>query len=368
MAAENIITTKAVHPGVLLLGELKTRKITQKEFATLINLQPSHLNEIIKGKRNINEEIAKKIEKVLGIPYGMWLHFQKEYEAKCYKAIMQPKSEYDAVLFLEACKKVVSLKPILEALNINKATCLEQVKVIKETFTINLINIENELGVSGCYKHSEKCAIDELNMNTWLALNWMRIMKSKPADGYIYGNGDKAADEIAALANQRKISAGVIEEILKKYGITYLVQEKLNKTPIDAYSTIVNGKPFITVTYRYNDLDKLTFDVLHELCHIDRHLGGDQKAFISVEGADYDKDPREEEANSYARNKLIPENVWNAIMEANCRTLNPYVIINTIARKAIEYGISPSIAVARYKNEANWYKTHQFSSPKILTK
>lgn len=368
MAAEDIISTKAIHPGVLLLGELKTRKITQKEFATLIGLQASHLNEIIKGKRNINEEIAKKIELVLGTPYSMWLNFQKEYEAKCYKAIMQPKSEYDAVLFLEECKKVVSLNPILEALSIAKATCLEQVRVIKETFTFNLIDIESELGVSGCYKHSEKCAIDEQNMNTWLALNWMRIAKSKPAKGFERGNGDKAADEIAILANQRKISADAIENILNKYGITYLVQEKFNKTPIDAYSTVVNDNPFVTVTYRYNDLDKLTFDVLHELCHIDRHLGGEQKAFISVEGADYGKDPREEEANSYARNKLIPENVWNAIMGANCRTLNPYVIINTIAKKAMEYGISPSIAVARYKKEAKWYKTHQFSSPKILTK
>ena len=76
MAAEDIISTKAIHPGALLLGELKTRKITQKEFATLIGLQASHLNEIIKGKRNINEEIAKKIELVLGTPYSMWLNFQ----------------------------------------------------------------------------------------------------------------------------------------------------------------------------------------------------------------------------------------------------------------------------------------------------
>ncbi|MCF0191464.1 MAG: helix-turn-helix domain-containing protein [Marinilabiliaceae bacterium] len=368
MAAENIFTTKAIHPGGILLGELKTRRITQKEFATLTGLQASHLNEIIKGKRGINIDIAKKIESVLGMPYCMWLNFQKEYEANCYKAIMQPTSEYDAVVFLEECKKVLSLKPILEALDIVRASCMEQVRVIKETFSFNLFDIEKELGVSGCYKHSEKCAIDEQNMNTWLALNWMQISKSSPNGGFVLGNEDKAADEIAYLANQRKIAADVVEFVLNKYGITYLVQEKLNKTPIDAYSTIVNDNPYITVTYRYNDLDKLVFDVLHELCHIGRHLGGNQKAFISVEGADYSKDPREEEANTYARNKLIPENVWKSIIGSRCNSLNPYVIINTIAKKAILFGISPSIAVARYKNEAKWYKTPSYKSPKILTK
>ena len=81
--------------------------------------------------------------------------------------------------------------------------------------------------------------------------------------------------------------------------------KKIEKAPIDAYSTIKDGHPIITVTYRYNDMDKLAFDILHELCHIDRHLSDSQKAFIAIEGVEYSSDPREKEANEFARVRRI---------------------------------------------------------------
>ena len=36
-----------------------------------------------------------------------------------------------------------------------------------------------------------------------------------------------------------------------------------------------------------------------------------------------------------------------------------------LIKEAEGHGISPSIAVSRYKHEANWYKTASYKSPKI---
>ena len=58
----------AIHPGSILKEELKERGISQKNFAKKIEMQPSHLNEIIKGKRSITKQVADKFEEVLGIP------------------------------------------------------------------------------------------------------------------------------------------------------------------------------------------------------------------------------------------------------------------------------------------------------------
>ena len=55
----------AIHPGSILKEELAERGISQKNFAKSIEMQPSHLSEIIKGKRSITKQVADKLEEVL---------------------------------------------------------------------------------------------------------------------------------------------------------------------------------------------------------------------------------------------------------------------------------------------------------------
>ncbi|MCC8114627.1 MAG: HigA family addiction module antidote protein [Bacteroidales bacterium] len=76
---ERLVPYKATHPGEILFEELKERGISQKAFAATIGVQPSNLNEVIKGHRNINEDWAIKFEKALGIPYDFWMNLQHSY-------------------------------------------------------------------------------------------------------------------------------------------------------------------------------------------------------------------------------------------------------------------------------------------------
>jgi len=71
---------KSTHPGEVLLDELKARDIRQKEFAAEIGMQPTMLNEVIKGKRSVTADIALLLEKALNIPADFWLQFQNQYE------------------------------------------------------------------------------------------------------------------------------------------------------------------------------------------------------------------------------------------------------------------------------------------------
>ncbi len=89
---------KPTHPGEILKEELKERGIKQKDFATLIGMQASHLNAFIKGKRNLNENLAIKLEEHLGIPYTVWmdLHSGYIYESKTFKS---PKNQQTIILY-----------------------------------------------------------------------------------------------------------------------------------------------------------------------------------------------------------------------------------------------------------------------------
>ena len=80
MTTKEIIQFKATHPGLVLKDELIAREISQKDFAHSINMQPTMLNEIIKGKRAVTAEIALILEKALDIPADFWMNFQTQYE------------------------------------------------------------------------------------------------------------------------------------------------------------------------------------------------------------------------------------------------------------------------------------------------
>lgn len=83
--SENIRPFRPVHPGGILRAELKERGLKQKDFAREIGISPSHLNEILKGKRRISNSIAESLEKSLGIPYSNWVAMQAkyDYDTKC---------------------------------------------------------------------------------------------------------------------------------------------------------------------------------------------------------------------------------------------------------------------------------------------
>jgi HTH-type transcriptional regulator/antitoxin HigA len=75
----------ATHPGEILADELEARDIKQQAFAQQIGMQKSQLNEIIKGKRSINAEVAVLLEAALDIPADFWLKAQNNYDIALVK-------------------------------------------------------------------------------------------------------------------------------------------------------------------------------------------------------------------------------------------------------------------------------------------
>ena len=72
----------AIHPGTILKEELRERKIKQRELSEQMGMQPSHLSEIVRGKRPMTKTVADKLEAVLGIPSIDWMRLQLAYDYK----------------------------------------------------------------------------------------------------------------------------------------------------------------------------------------------------------------------------------------------------------------------------------------------
>lgn len=363
---ERLVPFKATHPGEILREELLERGIKQKDFAEQIEMQPTHLNAFIKGKRNMNEELAMKLERHLGIPYNVWMNMYNSYLYETKTIEGRKTEECEAMNFEKDCSEIFNLRYLYKRLGLQMFACTERVKRLRELFDFDLRSSKDlQLQVAGMYKHSEKVQIDEKNMLTWLILNALETSKITSHVPYQKGNALRAAEIIAQKANAKTLSIAEIKKCLNNYSISFLEVPKIEKAPIDAFSSKKYNHATVTVTYRYNDMDKLAFDILHELCHIEYHLEDEQMCFISMEGVEYSNDYREKEANDFARKHLIPDDVWEQILKVGCKNLSPFKIVKTIAVEAEKHGKSPSIAIARYKHDTNWYQTSAYKSPKI---
>jgi addiction module HigA family antidote len=76
---QELRTDVSLHPGEVLEMEILSRGFTKSKFAMDIKMYPSHMSDILKGKRNITEEIALKLENILGISAEFWMRLQVEY-------------------------------------------------------------------------------------------------------------------------------------------------------------------------------------------------------------------------------------------------------------------------------------------------
>lgn len=62
--------------GEFLMKTIFYSGMSQKEAAEKIGIAPPCINDIIKGKRKVNTDIAKSLEKLFGVPAIVWMTWQ----------------------------------------------------------------------------------------------------------------------------------------------------------------------------------------------------------------------------------------------------------------------------------------------------
>jgi addiction module HigA family antidote len=83
---QELRTDVLLHPGEVLELEILSRGLKKSRVAMDIKMYPSHMSDILKGKRNITEEIALKLEDILGISAEFWMRLQVEYNISVLRA------------------------------------------------------------------------------------------------------------------------------------------------------------------------------------------------------------------------------------------------------------------------------------------
>lgn len=83
-----------IHPGEILSEEfLKPMSISQRQLASDIGLPNSHIDQVVRGERGIDADMALRLARYFGMSVEFWTGIQTHYEVELVKMTLADRLE-----------------------------------------------------------------------------------------------------------------------------------------------------------------------------------------------------------------------------------------------------------------------------------
>jgi HTH-type transcriptional regulator/antitoxin HigA len=224
----------------------------------------------------------------------------------------------------------------------------------RETVAPFLAHGSTELAAAPLYRRSAHVraarGMDEFALAAWTA-RVLQVAKEHPPARRFDPRGFEP-EQIRGLVQLSRLDEGprLAREWLADHGVVMVVEAHLPRTRLDGAALLTeNGTPVVALTIRYDRLDNFWFTLLHECAHVVRHLTGRAESDTSEYFDDLDvegtNDQRESEADTFARESLVPSAQWRASAVAFAPSVDAAVAL------ADEVGVSPAVIAGRVRHE-----------------
>ena len=154
--------------------------------------------------------------------------------------------------------------------------------------------------------------------------------------------------ELARLSKEAA-ALSLVKSKLRAYGIVFVALEHLPGTYLDGAALCrTDGAPVIAMTLRHDRVDNFWFTLLHEFCHVARHLNADRRLILDdldLKGAD----EIEDEADRFALDALIAPKLWKKYAVKDLDTEG----VLALAQKA---DVHPAVVAGRWQREHQDYR------------
>lgn len=141
------------------------------------------------------------------------------------------------------------------------------------------------------------------------------------------------------------------QEFLVKHGIPLIIEPHLPHTQLDGASILIEDKnPIIGLTIRYDRLDNFWFTLMHELAHVVLHRKSEFNEFYDDLDIEDLEDSKEREADEFAREALIPNEIWKKSPASRLASPDAAQLL------AKQLCINPAIVAGKMRYEFKAYK------------
>ncbi len=141
------------------------------------------------------------------------------------------------------------------------------------------------------------------------------------------------------------------QQRLAEHGIALVIERHLPRTHLDgAALCLLDGRPVIGLTLRYDRIDNFWFSLMHELAHVSLHLDCDENELFIDDLSLTGDDPLEDEADTMAQDALIPPQLWEISPVRERATI---LAVYDFAR---EVGVHPAVIAGRIRHDQGNYR------------
>jgi HTH-type transcriptional regulator / antitoxin HigA len=349
---KNLTPSQAIHPGEILLDEIKARGIKQSELSGMIGYATSQLNEILKGKRNITPEFATLIGEALTMPAYFWLNLQANYDLDCIKISNKIQQQTKAITEWAMIKDYIPFAYFKKQQVLNDDIIYNTNKVFEIYNVADINQFTNKISQPSVAYHrtSTKLSLDEINL-----IGWDNLIKHEAAlqkiSKFDYKNSNAIIEALKLVFIKNKNTVEECVKILNKYGIKLVTKKNPDKCAVDGTAFWSNGNPAIGLSLRYNRIDYFAFTLMHEIAHIFLHLINDNQVSFIDQKTEDKHSAIENEADEFASNCLIENEQWKNFLQNHIKPSDKDFKVF-----AKNINTHPAIVLGRYSKETNNYK------------
>ncbi len=284
----------------------------------------ARVSEVLSGTRSLSLEMIRALSRHLGIPADALIGtFGGDPATKRSEPSRAAMKSLRAAGLLGASETFASL--LERAFGSNRSEAL-----LRKTCTART-NAKTDLAAVEAW-----CAAIVLKSNA------VRLPRAKRERGV------DAARQLAQLSGKNN-GLTLVHSLLSEMSIVLVILEHLPGTYLDGAAMCrSDGNAVIGLTLRHDRIDNFWFTLLHEFCHVFRHLDGNTSLILD----DLDigsSDEIEKEADDFAEDALIPQNL-------RTRCSSAWLSTSDIVDIATEAGVHPAIVAGRWQREHGDYR------------
>lgn len=329
-------------PGETLLEVLEERGITQAELAERTGRPRKTINEIVKGRAAITPETALQLEKVLGVPAGFWNARESRYREFLAKRTEAEHFEGELAWIDKFPIREMKKQRLIPEQPDKMSTLYSLLRFFGIASPDQWQSVWRDAAFQGATFRKAKKS-NEFALSVWLRCGQLAGEKATCAEY-------DAVEFKAALRDIRKLTLlpprqfqSQLTELCGRCGVVVVFIKELPGSGASGatFWTMNHSRPVIMLSLRYKTEDSLWFTFFHESAHILLH--GKRDLFIEGVGSE---DDREEEANRFAADFLIPADRLRSLV-----TSPGHLSHDRIRRFAADLGIAPGIVVGRLQHE-----------------
>lgn len=325
-------------PGEIVARILAGKQVELDDFAFEVGLSARDARGLIEGTIMIDDELALRLAKVVGSTSSFWLRCEQSYREDIQRNL--------AAYVDDDVKAWLKQLPLKEMAGLGWLKLHhDPVQQAEECFRF--------FGVIGLadWKQQQAALLSRVNFRTSLAYRsdpsatsaWLRWAEDK-AEAMVCQPWDREAfaaslPAIRALSRNHHADRFVpkLREICAASGVAVVIAPAPKGCKASGATKLIRRrKAMLVLSFRYYADDHFWFTFFHEAGHLILHA--DQDLFLEEE--DGEMDDREEEANAFAFDTLIPPEKQEAMYSLPQR-YDDYIEF------ALSIGIAPGVVVGQ---------------------